>query len=475
MIRDRVPAFDNLPNTLNMSRLEQLSRPAHKVLSDLIARCSSDSNTCAITATALVLILWQLRGRTLTEHVPSLILLNAGEAAPDPIDDFIRSFVQDKAGTPPGKGKDRRGLPIDPEKAPQIMTCAIMGMQELGRDPTSNSVTSESAQMWQGRYHDAQRVAYGTGVARPYSRAWDKPFGFITDTDDRLIARLNEAPDRAAFRHDVLDDRDKLWSPMGIGAGLQMVPKSVTVSGSLTVDLWDGKLVKGIIKLGLPILFIPHTVEEPLTIANAPALESLPDLWCSAPVGRAKTSLKLPPNDWFQAHAYDIRRRLRLLPGSGDYEFAVLQVLRQLFSVCHQITLWACNYSEADRGNPGTLQWALYAAAFRGITLSVAALAWHGLGFDPGCPAEKAVKVLRDLRTKGPLSVSDILRCAHLKKEQRNLLLERLTAEDLIRVDGKTVTATTFDEFVTALQSRSTIPPTFDCRKAGGADGETPA
>ena len=475
MIPYRDRAFDNLPTRLDLSRLEQMSEPAHEVLSDMIHSCSPDPNTCTIVAASLVLSLWQLRGRTLSEHVPSLILLNAGEAAPDPVDDFIGAFVQEKTATPPGKGKDRLGLPIDPEDAPQIMARAIIGRRELGNDPARNFVTSGSAQALEGRYHDAKRVGFGTGSARPYSRAWEEHFGFITDAHDRLIGRLNEAPDRVAFRHDVLNAPNKLWSPMGIGRGLQIVPKSVAVSGTLTVDLWDEELVRGIINLGLPILFIPHTAQEPLTIANAPAMESLSDLWCSAPGGRANTSLMLPPIDWFEAHANDTRRRLHLLPGSSNYEFAVLQVLHQLGSVCHQIAQYACQNSEANPTHCITLYWDLHAAAFRGIALGVAALAWHGLGFDPGCPSEKAVKVLRDLRTKGPMSVSDILRFGHLKKEPRDLLLERLVGEDLIRVDGKTVTATTFDEFVTALHSRRGLPEAPDHRKPEATDGETAA
>jgi hypothetical protein len=75
------------------------------------------------------------------------------------------------------------------------------------------------------------------------------------------------------------------------------------------------------------------------------------------------------------------------------------------------------------------------------------------------------MKVLQDLRTKGPMSSSDVLRYGHLKdKEQRNVLVKCLTAEDLIRIDGTTVTATTFAEFVDALHSRPELPQAPDHR-----------
>ena len=43
----------------------------------------------------------------------------------------------------------------------------------------------------------------------------------------------------------------------------------------------------------------------------------------------------------------------------------------------------------------------------------------------------------------------------------RDILLDRLAAEDLIRMDGKTITATSFEDFFAALHSR-TDPPDAD-------------
>ncbi len=137
--------------------------------------------------------------------------------------------------------------------------------------------------------------------------------------------------------------------------------------------------------------------------------------------------------------------------------------LHQLNSVCSQIARHAGNNHTAKVADNVALYVDLRDRAFRGIALGVAALAWHALGFDPGCPREKAVKVLGDLRSNGPLSRNEIRRKHHLEsKQQRDIVLERLAAEDLVRVDGQTVTAATFGEFVTALYSRPGLPEAVD-------------
>lgn len=62
------------------------------------------------------------------------------------------------------------------------------------------------------------------------------------------------------------------------------------------------------------------------------------------------------------------------------------------------------------------------------------------------------------LRTRELMTKSDLLRGAHLEKGERDLLVECLMAEDLIRVDGKIVTATSYAEFVESLHERKEFP-----------------
>lgn len=42
-----------------------------------------------LTATTLVLSLWQMGGQTITPRIPSLLLIDAGETETDPLDAFI--------------------------------------------------------------------------------------------------------------------------------------------------------------------------------------------------------------------------------------------------------------------------------------------------------------------------------------------------------------------------------------------------
>ncbi|MGB6220925.1 hypothetical protein [Haloferula sp.] len=466
MIQDLSRSFDSTHSTLDLSQLEHASEPLHRVLSDLIAGCSSESGTSTMTTAGLVLSLCQLRGRAMSEHVPSLIFLNAGEAAPDPVDEFVKDFVHDEEANNPGENGYTAGIPIKPEHAPAIMERAIRERRDLGYRRELDPLSERNAQAHENAYREASKSAHGTGGARAYSRAWAKGFGLLTDKDDQVILRLNEAPDRAAFRHDVLKDPGRLLMPEGVGQHLLMARKTVTVSGSLTVDLWDEELVTGIIKLGLPVVFLPHTGKEPLTIPNAAAMKVLPGLWRDVPAPCARTSLRLPPINWFVAHTKDVRQRLHLLPGDGAYEFAIQQLLHQLGSACDQIAQYSGNNHETTPEQISALYWDLHARSFRGITLGMAALAWHCLGFDTGCPREKALKVLSYIREKGSVKKSDLLlaKGSRVDAATRDILLERLAAEDLIRVEGKTVTATSFEDFVMALHSRPALPDSASFR-----------
>lgn len=368
----------------DLSHLTRVAEPAHQVLSHLIHHCAPDPATRTTLSAALVMSMWQLRHRQMSEHVPSMILLNAAEAAPDPVDDFVETLIQDEHANQPGVSGHRFGIPIPREDAPGIMARAIQQRSGLGSQSASDRFSQRDALLHEEHYREAQKAGFGSGWSRSYSKAWAERFGLLTDSDDGIILRLNEGPDRAAFRHDVLQNPERLLTPTGIGRNLEKVIKTAPVSGSLTVELWDEELVTGIIKLGLPVLFLPHHAREPMVVGNPHALEALPQLWRASDGGPVRTSLATPPIDWFDAHAMDIRRRLRHLPGQGSYEFAILQVLHQIVGVCHQIACHAGSNPAAKPEDVIALSWDLHARAFRGVTLGVAALAWHCLGFDPG-------------------------------------------------------------------------------------------
>ena len=51
----------------------------------------------------------------------------------------------------------------------------------------------------------------------------------------------------------------------------------------------------------------------------------------------------------------------------------------------------------------------------------------------------------------------------HLKAGQRDMLLQQLANEDLVRIEGKCVVGTTYPEFVDALYQRPEFPQ-VECR-----------
>jgi hypothetical protein len=97
----------------------------------------------------------------------------------------------------------------------------------------------------------------------------------------------------------------------------------------------------------------------------------------------------------------------------------------------------------------------LHAMAFRGIVLSIASLAYHCLGFYPGCPRGKALALLRHLRDKGPLTRRELQRHTQsLNADERDKVLTRLAAEGLVVMNGNKVTAVPLAEFMEALYAR---------------------
>ena len=112
-------------------------------------------------------------------------------------------------------------------------------------------------------------------------------------------------------------------------------------------------------------------------------------------------------------------------------------------------------------GSPSAANY--YGHALRGMVLIIVGLSWHSpdLHLAPECESLRgeAFKPLRHLRRKGPTSKGAILQNCHLKKAQRDVILECLEAENLVHVEGSNVSATTYPDFVRALYGRAELPP----------------
>jgi hypothetical protein len=112
------------------------------------------------------------------------------------------------------------------------------------------------------------------------------------------------------------------------------------------------------------------------------------------------------------------------------------------------------------------MQWPF--VAFRGLVISVVGLAYHGLGFDPGCSHAEAVALLRHLRERGPLSRRDLqLRFQSFTATQRDRVLERMAAERLIDLDARKVAAVPLADFIRSLHAQPELrEPQYVCPTA---------
>lgn len=445
--------FDSFPNTLDLGTLEKMGEPLHRVLAEFIHGCSADASTRTVAVTTLVTSCWQLAGRGMSHRLPSLFLLNATGSTPDPIDVLAARLVNERDDTGPRMHREGAFALRKPEEAPTSMASAILEKHNMG-EPKPHDL--QSHQLIEERFFAAQKTGFGSSRSRPYSAAWHETFDLLTKRNDEIILRLEGPDDCLTLRQHLLEDAEKLLCPIGYGAGLVPVEKHVSISGSLTPDQWDEVIATKMVALGLPFLFLPHVGKQMLVTDNLPALDSLASMLPKAFHAPVEEPANLLPVNVFEHYGRHLRKRLRELPGT--YEYVMQRMVRQLFPVCSRLANWTGQRSGATAAEIEALFLDLYGHTLRGMVIGVTGLAWHGLGFDTGAPRAKAVKLLKYLRDKGAMTKSDLMRGAHLTKDQRDVLLERFAAEDLVRVDGKFVIATTYPEFVEALYAREAFP-----------------
>lgn len=446
--------FGDFPNTLDMDNAARVTQPMIRVLGDFVSGWDADARTA--TVTTLVVSLWQISGRGMSHISPSLILLNATSSEPDPIDSLAALLVnEDPEVTAPGRHRDGAYANCDPQYAASTMAIAIEQAAKL--NPASEYDRQELLGL-ESLYFAAQHSGFGTGRSRPYSKAWHECFGLITPGNNQLILRLESDDDRFEFRRHLREGSADLTHPTGYGARLREVVKHISISGSLDPDLWDGEMARKMVGFGLPFVFLPHTVVKPPAIPNPRVFGLLPSLIAKRFTTPVEEPANLMPDEWTANYGRILRRRLRELPSA--YEYSMQRAVRQLFPVCKRLASTASKWSPGDTAaERDALFLDLYRNTLRGMVIGVAGLAWHGIGFDPGCDRNKAVTALRNLRKDGSVSLSDLLTGARLTKEERDSLVERFAAEGLLRVEGKRVTAATYEEFVTFLYACPEFAP----------------
>jgi hypothetical protein len=423
-----------------------------QLLTDFLDANSSDPATRCVLATTLVLTLWQMGGRVLTPQIPSTLLINAGGAVNDPLDAFIDQYglgLGHKVMSETGTGLYVGGTPGN---APVAMLNCIQTREKLGAVTANNQDHIGSLER---RFQDAQATRFGLAGSGPYSRMWDDQMRWITNGSGHILLRFDQRADPEAFRRDLLGHPHKLLHPLGVSQSLRLAKKSIAVSGSLTPSEWDDTLVCGVMNLGLPTFFLPHVIKEPLLVSNPLDFALLTDSFPSSPAHRGNpvtAPIHLPINDYCQRYERLLRQRLHQLP--GGYELSVLRVVHELEEVCERIARHSATPESSGEEIVATFM-ELHALAFRGIVISVASLAYHCLGFDPGCPRAKALSLLRLLRDKGPLSRRELQRHTQsLTAAQRDEVLSRLASEGLVEMNAREVTAVSLAGFIQALHAR---------------------
>ncbi|QTN34172.1 hypothetical protein HZ994_18215 [Akkermansiaceae bacterium] len=450
--------FTGLPAWTPPATLTQLGEPPHRVLAEFIHGCSQDDKTRTAATTALVLSLWQLQGIKLTPQVPSLLLVHPGEPADDPIDSFVKDLVYNEEDTKPRVQRQGPFMHMAVEQAPQSMMNAYLKRQQMGRELEGSPMRQLEARNAEERFHAASITAHGFGHSRPYAEAWHPDYGLLADEEGQIILRLNGDEDRKVFLDDLQHHPGKLVFPQGICPHLFPVGKSISLSGS--VSLPQARTANEIVAYGQPLFLVPHLECDSLKVDNAPALQALAQTWRHAVIAPVATSPRLPTSEWTRTYRNALRKRLALLP--YDHAFAIQQAIHQLDGICDRIVSFAgrmCGEVE----ELGALVRDIYGHALRGMVLSVAGLSWTGRGLylGPECEPlrEKAIKILTRLRSKGTVTTTELLKNFHMKKLERDALLQRLSEENLLRVEGSEVVATTYQEFVEGLYRREEFPP----------------
>lgn len=422
-------------------------KPPLPTLGDWIHACAEDTATRTAVVTTVVLSACQLAGHNLTHRMPSLILVRPDDSQAQALADLASRFVTADRESAEDCRKTRSGTST-PEEAMDNMKLVLSTADKLRK---GGLWTAEVSKYHGDKFFAALNDLYGAGASRPYAEAWHESFGLITNRNGRLILHLNTPKDVQDFCKDVMDKSHKLTMPTGYCAGLTEGSKEIAVTGAMNPGQLPAGFAQNLMELPFPILLLPQPGAATFSLPEDFLIQELIDRSRSilqGPVIESDKVLQLP---WFEHYFELLRQRLHYL--HIDYEHAFQRLARQLLGACTKY-MKDLGLHTANEREIAALAFDLYAYTLRGLTISMAGLAWRCLGFDPGCASHEASRVLEYLRVHGPMTASDLLRKSHLTKELRDVLVQRLAEQDLVVFDGKIIRARSYDEFVERLYAR---------------------
>ena len=424
--------------------------PAHAVAS-FITAAAPGANERTMATAMLTLSLWQMSNGPLTATVPSVLLVNAGDAKSDPIDGFMEDFVfhlnRLEERLRDGSNEKNSHAPGDAHKA---MKMAVWSAGQLSPGHIYTEV-------YRSQFHRYRSRDFGEGPAARYTRAWTEEYGWLSNCDDRLVLRLDQAGDRTAMREDLLTASEKLSEPKGLGWELAPVPKKLALSGSLNSAEWDEALVTRLLMTGWPVLFLPHTAMVPLRAEETADLHlAFMKIAACEWSSQVKAEESTPEDPWLEYHHRLLQERLTHLP--MDYAFNVQRMVRELGGVCMRLAMIIGNDTKSEAVII-LLGQDLFRNTLRAIVIGVRGLAYHGWGFNAGCPREVVVALLQHVRDQGPLSRRELQRkFPALGSELRDQVIAKLEAEGLVECQGKQVGAVPLSVFIEQLQTRPEFP-----------------
>ena len=237
-------------------------------------------------------------------------------------------------------------------------------------------------------------------------------------------------------------------------------PKVVSVVGSVKPEQMDQALVTAILERALPILVLPYPGGFDSGFLRSFPMESLAVRFADAHISIRPAPLVAPvnlPTEAFPILHYEarIRERTRFLP--SGYGYFLLRTLREVGQVCLRIAVQAAGAK--DGAFTVAIADDLHQLTIRAMVTSVESLVFYGWGFEAGIPRPLLNKMLGYLRGAESRTVRDLQRkVRELKAEELRSVLDILTRDGLIEMEGKVIRAVSFAEFANGLQGRCGVP-----------------
>jgi len=441
------------PHHKRRSSLPQTPQEDYQLnaLISLITNYEDDHLLQNTTVTAIVFSIWQLTSRGTSLPAPSLMLIK-----PEQVDSCATYNLLDKL-TPTNNYYYTGSEGLEPCSVDQAS--ALMKIYYNQRKNNLNETKVEA-------FHKVREIGYGQGIKCPYAAVWHPKLGLITDNRDGIILTLASEKDITTFRDDVSEHSPKLISPKGPGGDLEMQFKTISVLGSIPQKHFNSNFVTSLLEHGSVSLYLPCLKSDTTDIENLQAIKTTVHIMqnaliINALIINAKSRVINTNHPWFRSYYNYLYSRLEHLPLAC--RFPILTTLHQLHQVCAKIVAEAVRFYTSLPAIADKLAMTLLMHSVRGLTLSIAGLAWVGVGFTTSCNSKQLEKTLKVLRAHESISRRDLHRKARFKTAAcRDLILTELESEGLVSLKGNSVIAITLEQFTRSLHDCCDFPSVPD-------------